>query len=106
MKNLLKDTKPLKTNEYKVYIVQCSDLKQSLYTGITNDLLARLKKHNNGTGARFTKGRGPITLLVTFDCESRSAALKLECKIKKLSRKKKLELISDVYDQAISDKFG
>lgn len=79
-----------------VYILECADEKKSLYTGITNDLEKRVKAHNNGKGAKFTKGRGPVKLLKTIECETKSVAAKLEYKIKKLSRKEKLELIKDI----------
>lgn len=79
-----------------VYILKCSD--NSLYTGITNNLENRINKHNNGTGAKYTKGRAPVTLLKHFIVASKSEALKLEIKIKKLPREGKLnfKITSDV----------
>ncbi len=74
-----------------VYILRCSD--GTLYTGITNDLAARLEAHNNGTGAKFTRGRVPVTLLYHETCASRSEALKRELAIKKLGRQQKQLLI-------------
>lgn len=74
-----------------VYILRCSD--DTLYTGITNDLAARLEAHNNGTGAKFTRGRVPVTLLYHETSASRSEALKREMAIKKLERPQKLQLI-------------
>lgn len=73
-----------------VYIVQCSD--QSLYVGITYDLGARIAKHNKGTGAKYTRSRRPVTLLKTFLVPSKSEALKLEHKLKQMSRQEKLAL--------------
>jgi putative endonuclease len=73
-----------------VYIVQCSD--NTLYTGISNNLERRLKQHNSGKGAKYTRGRTPVTLLKFFECETKSAALKLEYKIKEMSREEKLNL--------------
>jgi putative endonuclease len=73
-----------------VYIVECSDERKSLYTGITNDIDRRIQQHNEGTGAKFTKGRGPVTLVKSFTCNSKSEALKLEYHIKQLSREEKL----------------
>jgi putative endonuclease len=78
------------TNEWIVYIIQCSDEKKSLYTGITNNLAKRLAAHNNGTGAKFTRGRGPVFLIKFFEVGDKSAALKLERKIKSLTKKQKL----------------
>jgi putative endonuclease len=80
------------TLEWFVYILECRDGK--LYTGITNDLAARIAAHNNGTGARFTRGRAPVKLLYHEIAASRSAALKRELSIKRLSRQQKLELVS------------
>jgi putative endonuclease len=71
-----------------VYIVQCSD--ETLYTGSTNDLERRIKQHNDGKGARYTSGRRPVKLVRSFEVENKSAALKLEYKIKQLPREKKL----------------
>lgn len=71
-----------------VYLVKCSD--GTLYCGITNDLDKRIKKHNDGKGAKYTKTRRPVSLLKYFERPSKSEALKLEYKIKQLSRQEKL----------------
>lgn len=76
-----------------VYLLQCSD--DSLYCGSTNDLKKRIAKHNKGKGAKYTRSRLPVVCLVTFDCEDKSSALKLEAKIKKLKREQKLQLYLD-----------
>lgn len=73
-----------------VYILRCSD--DTLYTGITNNLERRIEQHNEGKGAKYTRGRGPVTLVKYFECASKSEALKLEYKIKQLSREEKLKL--------------
>lgn len=74
-----------------VYIIQCKD--GTLYTGWTTDVDARVNAHNEGTGAKYTKGRGPVTLLHYESFESKSDALRREMAIKKLSREDKLKLI-------------
>lgn len=74
-----------------VYILQCAD--QSLYTGITNDLAARLSSHSNGTGAKYTRGRGPFTVLHAEEYSTRSDASKRELAIKNLSRAQKIALV-------------
>lgn len=79
---------------WEVYIVRC-EKDNTIYTGSTNNIRKRLAAHNAGTGAKYTKGRGPISLLVSFPCDNKSAALKLEYKIKQLSRAKKLELCNE-----------
>lgn len=76
-----------------VYIVRCSD--GSLYTGWTNDLKNRIKAHNDGKGAKYTKSRLPVKLVYSEIFETKSEALSREAKIKKLTRKEKLELIKN-----------
>lgn len=71
-----------------VYLVRCSD--NSLYTGISTDVEQRIKVHNSGKGARYTKSRRPVVLIKFFECLTKSEALKLEYKIKQLSREEKL----------------
>jgi len=76
-----------------VYIVECAD--GSLYTGITTDVNKRIKTHNEGKGAKYTKTRLPVVLRASFEAENRSLASKEEYRIKQLTRKQKLELISN-----------
>jgi putative endonuclease len=82
--------------QWVVYILKCSD--DTLYTGITNDIENRLKKHNEGKGAKYTRGRTPVVLMVSFVVESKSLALKEEYRIKKLNKEEKLNLIKNVTD--------
>lgn len=77
--------------DYIVYILRCAD--GTLYTGITNDLVKRLKQHNAGAGAKYTRGRAPVKLAYKETGFSRSAALCREAAIKKLSLSQKKELI-------------
>ena len=76
--------------KWTVYILECADA--TLYTGITNNLAERLEKHANGTGAKYTRGRGPFKVIYQEECESRSVATKREAAIKALSRAQKLSL--------------
>ena len=78
-------------NNWQVYILRCGD--GSLYTGITNDLARRIEKHQNGKGAKYTKSRGPLTLVYQETLPDRSAATKREMHIKALTRQEKLALI-------------
>ena len=78
-----------------VYMVECSD--GSIYTGITNDLDARIDKHNSGKGAKYTRGRTPVVLKANWEYELRSEAAKAEFAFKKLSRMEKMELISTLH---------
>lgn len=74
-----------------VYILQCAD--GTLYTGITNDLKKRLAAHNEGTGAKYTRGRGPVKLVYKEGRKTKGSALRREAEIKKMSRKSKLTLL-------------
>jgi predicted GIY-YIG superfamily endonuclease len=75
-------------HKWYIYILECSD--GTLYTGITNNLDKRIKQHNEGKGAKYTRGRGPLTLVKFFTRNSKGEALKLEYKIKQLSKDEKL----------------
>ncbi len=75
---------------WHVYIARCAD--NTLYTGVTNDLAARIAKHNAGTGAKYTKARRPVQLVYSEPKKDRSSAQKREAAIKKLSRTDKLKL--------------
>jgi putative endonuclease len=75
---------------WQVYILQCDD--GTLYTGITNDLTRRIAAHEQGLGAKYTRGRAPFTLFYQESFKNRSDATKRELAIKKLSRHDKLAL--------------
>lgn len=77
-----------------VYIVNCQK-DNTLYTGITNNLVKRIASHNKGKGAKYTSGRLPIILLYSFEVETKSQALSFEYKIKQLSKKNKLLFFSN-----------
>jgi putative endonuclease len=74
-----------------VYVVRCRD--GSLYTGISTDVEARVVRHNDGSGARYTRSRRPVRLLYVERKRNRSFALRREADIKSLSRAQKLDLI-------------
>ena len=73
------------------YIVKCSD--ETLYTGWTNDLEKRLRAHNSGKGAKYTKNRRPVELVYFEEYDTKQEAMKREYAIKQLPREKKLALI-------------
>jgi putative endonuclease len=75
-----------------VYIVECSD--GTLYTGITTDVNKRIETHNKGKGAKYSKTRLPVVLRASFDGFDKSTAAKEEYRIKKLTRKEKINLIN------------
>lgn len=79
--------------DWTVYILRCAD--HSLYTGITTDIDRRIDQHSNGTGAKYTKNRGPFQLVYREGFPCRSSASKREYEIKSLNRAEKIALISD-----------
>lgn len=79
----------MKTNY--VYMVECGD--HTLYTGWTTDLVHRLKVHNDGRGAKYTKARRPVKLVYFEELPDKSQALKREYAIKQMTRKQKEALI-------------
>lgn len=80
---------------YYVYILTCAD--NTLYCGITTDIKRRVKEHNSSKlGAKYTKARRPVRLSYVREIKNKSEALKLEYKIKKLTRKQKLELMKKI----------
>ena len=77
---------------YWVYILRCGD--GTLYTGIAADIERRLRAHQSGTGAKYTRGRGPLCVVYREELPDKSAALRREAAIKRLKRTEKLALIA------------
>nr|WP_297171987.1 GIY-YIG nuclease family protein [uncultured Agathobaculum sp.] len=73
------------------YLLRCAD--GTLYCGWTNNLTARLAAHNSGHGAKYTRGRGPVTLVYSELFESQSEAMRREAEIKRMTRAQKQALI-------------
>ena len=94
---------------YYVYMLRCSD--NSLYTGSTSDIKKRLKEHfsKNSLAAKYTKSHSPIEVVALWECESKSDAMKVEYRIKTLTKPQKEEhsqeilvkkdLFSDIQDE-------
>ncbi|WP_232798258.1 GIY-YIG nuclease family protein [Salinibacter altiplanensis] len=76
---------------HHVYVVECSD--GTYYTGYTTDVERRVAEHNDGTAAKYTRGRRPVELVYTEPHESQSAAMQREYAIKQLRRAAKEQLI-------------
>ncbi len=76
---------------YYLYILRCGD--NSLYTGITPDVARRLAAHQSGKGAKYTRGRGPLTLVYQEELPDKPSALRRELAVKALTREEKLVLI-------------
>ncbi|MFQ5748734.1 MAG: GIY-YIG nuclease family protein [Planctomycetota bacterium] len=79
---------------WHVYLVRCED--RSLYTGIATDVARRFEEHQQGAGrgSRYLRGRGPLELAFQQPVGTRSLALKVEQRIKKLSKAGKEDLVS------------
>ena len=86
-----------------VYILRCGD--GTLYTGITDDVSARLEAHRSGKGAKYTRGRGPLELVFREKAESHSDAAKREWQIKQLTRAQKLALCKNWKHNLGDDEF-
>lgn len=82
-------------NNY-MYIVECRD--QTLYTGWTNNLDRRLKAHNAGQGAKYTRSRRPVRLCYWETFATREEAMRRETEVKRLSRAEKMALIAGFLD--------
>ncbi len=79
--------------DWHLYLIRCHD--GSLYTGITTDVARRFAEHqgNGDAGAKYLRGRGPLVLVFQKKLGSRSLALGVESKVKKLSKARKEDLI-------------
>lgn len=77
--------------EFYAYIVKCAD--GTYYTGYTNDLEERLKRHNKGLASKYTRSRLPVTLAWKKEYRQYKSAFKTETAIKKLTRKQKEALV-------------
>ena len=80
------------TRAWSVYLLRCAD--GTLYAGSTTDVEARARAHNDGRGARYTSGRRPVEVVYQEACGSRSAALRREHALKRLTRSEKETLIT------------
>jgi putative endonuclease len=81
----------LNKTAFYCYILECAD--GSYYTGWTTDPERRVKEHNSGRGARYTRARRPVRMVYLEELPDRSAAMKRELAIKRLPQKRKKELI-------------
>ena len=82
---------PFAVSDHYVYMVRCAD--ETLYTGYTTDPERRLSEHNNGEGAKYTRGRTPVELVYLECYDTQSAAMSREYELKQLRRAEKRRLI-------------
>ena len=85
-------------DDWYVYIVRCRD--GSLYTGIATDVDRRLAEHQANKGSKYLRGRGPLKLVLKKRIGNKGRALKVERKVKGLTRQEKERLINDGGSQA------
>ncbi|AYE38466.1 GIY-YIG nuclease family protein [Companilactobacillus zhachilii] len=81
----------MENKKYYVYMLLCND--RTFYTGTSNNVEKRVATHNAGKGAKYTKIRRPVKLMYSEELADKSAALKREIAIKKLSRQQKVTLL-------------
>ena len=84
---------------WTVYMLECGD--GTLYTGITDDFLRRLKAHAESRGAKYTRGRGPLTVRYLEAAADKGAALKRELVIKRLRRQEKMAIIHEKMEETL-----
>ncbi|OVE83486.1 GIY-YIG nuclease family protein [Natronolimnobius baerhuensis] len=80
-------------DEHIVYILECAD--GTFYTGYTTDLERRVREHNAGEGAKYTRGRTPVEVRHHERYETQSAAMSREYEVKQFTRAKKEELLEE-----------
>lgn len=81
----------MEKNEHYFYVLRCKD--DSLYAGYTNNLEKRIKLHNEGKGAKYTRGRGPVELIYHETFPTKTEALQAEYRFKQLEKKAKVKYI-------------
>ena len=79
------------TDDHFVYVLRCTD--DSLYTGYTTDVERRVAEHDDGEGAKYTRGRTPVELVYVEEFDTQSAAMSREWEIKQLRRDEKERLV-------------
>jgi putative endonuclease len=81
--------------DWYLYVIRCGD--GTLYTGISTDVDRRMAEHQRGgyAGSKYLKGRGPLILILQKRLGSRRLALKVENRVKKLSKAEKEKMIAD-----------
>ncbi len=94
----MKSKKTLINKAWLVYILKCKD--KTLYTGITNNLEKRLIAHNRGMAAKYTRSRRPVVLSALSNPMGRADAMRLEIKIKKLAKGKKIDALKNYTNKA------
>ena len=82
--------------KYYTYILLTE--RNTLYCGYTDDVEKRFLSHQQGTGAKYTKANKPVKVLWSKEFNTKSEAMKTECKIKKMRKLQKMQLIDGIID--------
>lgn len=77
----------METSKHYFYVLECHDA--TYYAGYTNNLERRVEVHNQGKGAKYTRGRTPVELVYYETFDSKTEAMQAEYRFKQLSRKEK-----------------
>ena len=77
--------------DWSLYLVRCAD--RSLYTGIARDVAVRFAQHGGDKGAKYLRGKGPLSLVFQAPVGDRSEASKLEWRVKRLKKQEKEKLV-------------
>lgn len=75
--------------QHTFYVLECND--RSFYAGYTNDLTKRVKAHNEGKGAKYTRAKGPVSCIYSERFETKQEAMQAEYAFKQLTRKQKIK---------------
>ena len=87
---------------YHLYILECAD--GTLYTGIAVDVVRRVREHNTSAlGAKYTRGRRPVRVVFSRMFRDRAAAARGEFRVKRMSRREKLEMIEREKRRSVRD---
>ena len=89
-----------------IYLIKTA--KGSLYTGITTDLENRLQTHASGKGAKYLRGKGPLTMVASQPLSNRSVATRAEYLLKKQPAEQKLQLLKDgdLFSRFLAEQLG
>jgi len=92
----------MEKNKHIFYVLECSD--GSFYAGYTNDLPRRVSMHNDGKGAKYTRGRRPVKVIYYEEYQSKTEAMRAEYYFKKLSRKNKEAYMKEAEQSTCNNK--
>lgn len=93
----------MENSEHYFYVLSCRD--ESLYAGYTNNLDRRVRLHNEGKGAKYTRGRGPVKLVFSKKYDTKSDAMKAEYAFKQLDRNNKIQFLIKEGTYVATEKF-